>query len=269
MKLAITSIQRNRGKWIVEWLAFHMLVGFEHFYLYAHKTDDGMTETLVKLGRRYDIKVHLLNEQPQPQLLAYQHAYNAYGHAVDWMAFIDGDEFLHPTACGQMQQALAAFDAAPLSALAVNWRCYGSSGHVQDPDGLVMQAYPRHSRTDFLPNRHLKSIVRGRQQMQVRGAHVFDTVLGTFDTQSRPVTQGWMRGNPPSFEALRINHYAVQSFDFFRQTKRRMGAADGNPNLMRPETWFHEFDRNEEDDGQSYQFLVRLKLKTQELLDTL
>ncbi len=269
MKLAITSIQRNRGKWIVEWLAFHMLVGFEYFYLYAHKTDDGMTEILVKLGRRYHIKVHLLDDQPQPQLLAYQHAYAAYGDTVDWMAFIDGDEFLHASDGGQMGQALSGFDAQPLSALAINWRCYGSNGHVADPDALVVQAYPRHSRADFLPNRHVKSVVRAKQTVKVQTAHVFHTDLGTFDTLGRPVTSGWMRDNPPSFDTLRINHYAVQSFDFFRRTKQHMGAADGNPLLIRPEAWFHEYDRNEDDDGQSYQFLVRLKLKTQELLATL
>jgi hypothetical protein len=140
---------------------------------------------------------------------------------------------------------------------------------VQDPGGLILRDYPRHSRADFAPNRHLKSIVRGGETVQVRGSHVFDTARGTFDTAGRPVTQGWMREHPPCFDALRINHYAVQSFDFFRRTKQNIGAADGNPQLIRPDGWFHEYDRNEEDDGQSYQFLVRLKLKTQELLDSL
>jgi len=96
VKLGIASIQRNRSKWIVEWLAFHMVVGFEQFYLYAHKTNDGMTEKLLKLARRYDIKVHLLDDQAQPQLLAYQHAVNSYAKEVDWLAFLDGDEFLLP-----------------------------------------------------------------------------------------------------------------------------------------------------------------------------
>ena len=36
VKLGIASIQRNRSKWIVEWLAFQIVVGFEQFYLYAH-----------------------------------------------------------------------------------------------------------------------------------------------------------------------------------------------------------------------------------------
>ena len=55
MKRGIASIHRNRSKWIVGWPAFHMVVGFEQFYLYAHKTKDGMTEKLLKLARRYAI----------------------------------------------------------------------------------------------------------------------------------------------------------------------------------------------------------------------
>ncbi len=265
MKLAITSIQRNRGKWVVEWLAFHMLMGFERFCIYAHKTDDGMTETLLRLARAYDIRVHQMSDEDRPQLVAYQHAYNAYADDVDWMAFIDGDEFLHPTAVPTMAEALQAFESAPISALGINWLCYGSNGHVEDPNGLVMQDYPRHSRLDFVPNRHIKSMVRGRQEIRVAHSHLFQTQQGTVNTQLEPIHRGWMRDLPPDYDCLRLNHYVVQSFDFFRHTKQFIGAADGNPNLIRPTSWFHEYDRNEVDDGSSYQYLVRLKLKVQEL----
>ncbi len=265
MKLGVTSIQRNRGKWIVEWLAFHMLVGFEHFYIYAHKCSDDMTLQLLKLARRYDIKIHTLDDVERPQLVAYQHAYNAYGDTLDWMAFIDGDEFLHPTAQPHMAQALSAFDACPASAIAVYWKCYGANGHLHDPNGLVLEDYPRHSAPDFMPNRHVKSIVRGRQSLDVHGAHVFGTAHGTADELLRPIHQGWARDHEPSYAQLRINHYAVQSHEFFKATKQTIGAADGNAQLIRPDSWFFDYDRNECDDGQSYRFLIPLKLKVQEL----
>jgi len=269
VKLGIASIQRNRSKWIVEWLAFHMVVGFEQFYLYAHKTNDGMTEKLLKLARRYDIKVHLLDDQAQPQLLAYQHAVNSYAQEVDWLAFLDGDEFLLPAQGLHVGPALAPFEACNLSALAVYWQCYGSNGHVKDPEGLCLQEYPRHSGPDFQPNRHVKTILRGGQAAQVRGAHLFQTSLGTFDELRRPITHGYMRELAPSQQYLRLNHYAVQSFDFFRQVKQSIGAADGNPQLIRPDSWFFEYDRNECDDGWSYRFLVPVKLKLQELQDVI
>ena len=269
MKLGITSIQRDRGKWIVEWLAFHMLVGFEHFYIYAHKCSDDMTLKLVKLSRRYHIHVHTLGDIERPQLVAYQHAYNTFGDSLDWMAFIDGDEFLHPTATPHMADALSHFDASPASAIAAYWKCYGANGHLQDPDGLVLHDYPRHSAPDFLPNRHVKSIVRGRQSIAATGSHVFTTANGTFDELQRPVPRGWMRDLEPSYEHLRINHYVVQSHEFFKATKQNIGAPDINPNYVRPDSWFFEYDRNECDDGQSYRFLIPLKLKVQELQDSL
>ena len=269
MKLGITSIQRNRGKWIVEWLAFHMLVGVEHFYLYAHKCTDDMTATLLKLSRHYDIKVHAIDGDAQPQLVAYQHACATYADGLDWMAFIDGDEFLHPANQAHLGEALAGFDACAASAIAVYWKCYGSNGHLRDPDGLVLERYPRHSRNEFLPNRHVKSIVRGGQGTQVAGAHLFTTRNGTVDERRRPVHHGWMRELEPSYEALRINHYAVQSHEFFKATKQNIGAADGTAKLVRPDAWFFEYDRNECDDGQSYRFLVPLKLKVRELHDVI
>jgi Glycosyltransferase family 92 len=269
MKLGITSIQRNRGKWIVEWLAFHMLAGFEHFYVYAHKCSDDMTFKLLKLSRRYRILVHALDDVERPQLVAYQHAYNTYGDSLDWMAFIDGDEFLHPTAQPHMGEALSAFDTCPASAIAAYWKCYGSNGHLRDPDGLVVQDYPRHSGPDFLPNRHVKSIVRGRQSLGATGSHIFTTANGTVDELHRPIHRGWMRDLEPSYQALRINHYVVQSYEFFKTTKQNIGAPDHNPLLVRPDSWFFEYDRNECDDGQSYRHLIPLKLKVLELQDVI
>ena len=271
MKLGLTSIQRDRNPWIVEWLAFHMLVGVERFYLYAHKTGDGMTETLLRLARHYPIRVHALEDDQQPQLRAYQHAHNAYGREVDWMAYLDGDEFLYSPAHDRLQDALAAYDALPVSALGAYWMLYGSNGHVDEPGGLMLEQFPRHARAGFVPNRHIKSIVRGTEPIQVAGSHLFVTPRGTVDELLRPVHHGHMPEREPSHQQLRINHYAVQSHDFFKRTKQHSGAPDANPALVRPDSWFHLHDRNECDDGQSYRWLVRLKLKVRELqhaLDT-
>lgn len=160
-KIAIASIQRNRNKYIIEWIAFHLAVGFNQFYIYCHKTDDGMTETLLRMSEKYPIEVFTMEMNDFPQLIAYQHAYANYGSSVDWMAFIDGDEFLFTTESENISQALSLFDNAPISALGAFWKCYGSNGHILDPEGLVIENYPLHSGDDFLVNRHIKSIVKG------------------------------------------------------------------------------------------------------------
>jgi len=267
MKLSIASIQRNRNPWIVEWLAFHMVVGFNEFHVYCHKCSDGMDDTLRRLGAHYPVYAYAIESDDSPQLAAYQHAWNANGARVDWMAFLDGDEFLFPTAAPDMASALAPYQHLDLSALGAYWVCYGSSGHLHEPAGLVMGNYTRHSRPDFVANRHMKSIVRGGARMQVVGSHLFATEHGTFDEHLRRITHPQLQepDRLPTWDRFRINHYVTQSHEFFTETKQNMGAADLGHHLVRPTAWFHEHDRNEMDDGVSYGFLIRLKLKVREL----
>lgn len=271
MKISIASIQRDRNPWIVEWLAFHMMVGFNEFHIYCHKCKDGMPETLQRLGRHYPIHAYAIDSDDRPQLAAYRHAWASHGQAVDWMAFLDGDEFLFPTAAPDMATALAPYQHLDLSALGAYWVCYGSSGRMNEPDGLIVENFTRHSGPAFHGNRHMKSIVHGGAQIAVNGSHLFDTARGTYDDRLRPVTHPILvdPAQQPTYDRFRINHYATQSFEFFVKTKQNMGAADNNPNFIRPTAWFHEYDRNEADDGVSYNFLVRLKLKVRELQSVL
>ena len=126
-KMAIASIQRNRNKYIVEWIAFHLAVGFNQFYIYCHKTNDGMKNTLLELAQRCPIEVFTLEMDDFPQIAAYHHAWENFGDMVDWMAFIDGDEFLFPTRAQSMQEAISAYEECELSDLGVYWKCYGSN----------------------------------------------------------------------------------------------------------------------------------------------
>lgn len=267
MEVAIASIQRNRAPWIAEWLAFHMVVGFQRFFLYCHLCDDGMEDIALKLARHYPITVYRLGKMDKPQLAAYQHAWDTHQAEVDWMAFIDGDEFLFPTNDATIADALAPYQHHPLSALAVYWMCYGSNGHIADPGGLLLEAFPRHSAPDFGPNRHIKSIVRSGQAVRCSGSHRFETQGGTYDEQLRLLTAPMLQdpAMAPSYARLRINHYVTQHYDYFKQVKQDIGAADRTPHIVRPEHWFHGHDRNECDDGVARRFLPVLKDKVAEL----
>ena len=266
MNIAVTSIQRNRAPYILEWLAFHMVVGVDRFFLYAHRCDDGMPELLLRLSLHYPITVHRVDTATPPQLPAYHHAWNSDGNDVDWMAFIDGDEFLFPTQAATLPEALQRYADEPLSALAVHWMCYGSSGHLDEPKGLVLENFTRHAQTDFAPNRHVKSVVRGHEQgVQINASHRFETPRGTFDDRLRPVTHGLSPHADPTYDALRINHYVTQSWGFFESFKQHSGAADINPNMVRPPSWFKHHDRNECDDGVRWRFLLAVKMKLREM----
>ncbi len=247
MRIGVVSIQKNRAPWVHEWVAFHHLVGVSRFYVYAHNCTDGTDQVLQQLAAGYDLKAYSVRtDENRIQLKTYQHALETHGHECDWLAFIDGDEFLFPTAAPRLQDALAPFEYQRVSAVGVYWACFGSSGHVDEPAGLVVQNYRRRAPAGFEANRHIKSIVRGRQGSSVGvNSHLFRTPWGTVDELSRPVTAGHTE-HTPSYATLRINHYVCQSLQYFRQFKQRSGAADAGAAYVRPDDWWTRHDRNDE-----------------------
>jgi len=251
MKLAVVSIQRNRGKWLKEWILFHHLVGVSTFYIYLHKCTDNSKEILALLAKTIDIKIHIVSDDlKQPQLASYNHAYKAYGNKADWIGFIDGDEFLYPTQSDSLIDVLALFQYADISALGVYWQCFGSNGHVKDPDGLIISDYTKRAPLEFESNSHIKSIVRGFQGQYCQAgpnAHLFNTISGTYDEIMRPIEFGFTQ-NKPSYEKICINHYACQSYDFYKSFKMNSGAADASENLVRPESWWNTYDKNDIED---------------------
>ena len=220
MRLGICTIQRNRAKWLKEWVIFHHIVGISIFYIYLHKCTDNSKEVLESLQKIFKIHIFEVNDETfRPQLVAYQHAYSEFGHSIDWMAFIDGDEFLFPSTANTLIEVLKEYQYEKLSALAVYWQCFGSSKHIKDPNGLLIEDYQYKAKLDFIGNRHIKSIVKGGQGSYcttTENSHLFNTIYGTFDELLRPIDKGLMNTLFPSHEKIRINHYATQSLEFFK-----------------------------------------------------
>lgn len=268
MILGLVSIQRNRGPWLLEWFAFHYMIGFRKFYFYAHLCDDNTNEVVMKLKKRLDITALVVNEKAdQIQLKAFQHACESYMNEVDWMAFIDGDEFIFPTQYNTMQEALWPYNHQPLSAVAAYNVNFGSAGHLTEPAGLITESYTRRANIDsFLPHRRVKSIVKGRQNISISGcSNMFNTPQGTFDEQMRPISWGYMPDNVPSYEQFRFNHYVCQSREFYEKFKRHSGHADAGTNVEREEQWWRDFDTNEEQDDSMLRFREQLRATIAEL----
>lgn len=260
-RVGLVSIQKNRAPWLHEWVAFHHLAGVARFYVYAHNCTDHSAQVLQTLAGAYPLQAFTVNtNEDRVQLKVYQHAYEHFGHECDWLAFIDGDEFLFPTAQATIGEALLPFHYQRVSAIGVYWACFGSSGHIAEPAGLVTQNYRlRPSLQGFADNRHVKSIVRTRQASRVGpNAHLFDTPWGTQDECGRPISFG-LTPHAPSYERLRINHYVTQSWHYFKQHKQRSGAADAGAAHVRPDSWWAKHDVNDEMDPSMQAWVPRVQ----------
>jgi len=269
MKLGITTIQRGRAAYLLEWIAFHQVVGFERFIVYSHGGDSEQEALLGCLSRidpaiscyRWDYVAR------RPQLLAYRHSWHFHGKDVDAMAFIDGDEFLYsPDA--ELRDTVSRLLVPEASALGVYWMVYGSSGRVDEPDGLLIENFTRHAESDFDANRHIKTILRSGEDAQFVNSHYFRTSKGTVDELARRVEEPVVSAFPPSHEHICINHYVTQSRAYYQTVKRNVGQIDLPPRYRheRGEDWFRAHDRNECASGNALNFVLPTKQRADELL---
>lgn len=259
MQLGITTIQRDRAPWIKEWVAFHYLVGFRKFYIYLHNCSDNTEKILHGLKKKFDIKIFIVDPSLEnPQFKCYQDSYENFGNEVDWMAYIDSDEFLFPTHSDTLEAVLSEFSDKKISAIGVYWSCFGSNGHIKEPKGLIIENYKQRAANGYPNNRHIKSIVRGGQNksVQVNNPHFFKTSLGTYDESLRPITYGWT-DYEPTYEKFRINHYATQSRSHFLNFKSKFRTPDGGGTP--DESFWEEHNRNEVFDNSMGKFIEPLK----------
>lgn len=270
MKLGLVTIQRDRAQWIREWVAFHYLVGFRNFYIYLHKCSDNSEEIVSALSSKFNIKYFLVSpDLNRPQDFCYKHAYDTFGHEIDWMAFLDGDEFLYSTNNYSLSENLEPYLYSRISALGVYWRCFGSSFYVDEPQGFVIENYTRCTFKSSDINKHVKSLVIGHQMGLVSPGpdpHVFNTPLGTCDENMNIIESGISRCEP-TFNKFCINHYATQSRSYFLKFKANSGTPmDRTDNkIIRGEWWWNIYDVNEDSDDQIFKYLPSLRELISEL----
>ncbi len=207
-QLAICAIFKNEAPYLLEWIAYHRVVGFDHFYLYDNDSTDGGSALI----RASHLGAHVTLTQwpPRPgQLSAYRHFIDHHAHSCDWAAFIDIDEFLLPLTERSVRPMLDRMPHA--SAVLVHWRVFGPSGWMERPEGLVIDNYTMRGEDGFSANRHVKSIVRCVDLLDVtKNPHEFRLRGQPCDTMGRPVPNIGIQATA-CHEALVINHYQTRS----------------------------------------------------------
>ncbi|HEX3899452.1 MAG TPA: glycosyltransferase family 2 protein [Mycobacteriales bacterium] len=240
---------KNEGAGIAEWIAYHLAIGFDTLVIYDNMSTDNTRDVVAKMSRVGDVRC-LAWDRPVPcQTDAYDDALERVGAELDWMFFIDADEFVLPLSHDAIHPVMARFPAE-VAAVGFNWLHFGSSGLAEQPaNTLVMEAFRRHSDLGFPPNAHIKSAVRPQRTLRSVNPHAFE-VRGRYvvadGTEARWQQVPGITAEPPvQFGAARVNHYSTKSLAQW-QAKVARGRADLV--VPRDEDEFAAFDRNERED---------------------
>jgi hypothetical protein len=224
--LSACAIYRDEAPYLREWIEFHRLVGVEHFFLYDDGSVDDHGRVLAPYVADGIVEVCEQSAFGEGQFKAYSHCLAAHGSSSRWIAFIDLDEFLFSPTGRPVADVLKEFESSP--GVVVNWAVFGSSGHDEKPEGLVIESYLRRSANERL-NSHVKSIVDpARVKEPGQNPHFFVYSEGcAVDENGRPMDEPPFSFSPSlSFERLRINHYYTRSKSEFRRKLVRPKAHD-------------------------------------------
>lgn len=238
--LSVCAIAKNEGPYFKEWIDWHIAQGVERFYIYDNESTDETKAVLEPY-----IKKGVVEYQYWPgyrrQLAAYDDCLRQHRFSSRWIAFIDLDEFIVPVKDATVVEFLRRCEG--FAGVEVNWLIYGSSGQQKREPGGVMERFRRHSKGDHRLNRHVKSIVDPRRVYGMIGCHEAAKICGYMgDSHLQPIKKNF-REREPQQDIIRINHYAVRSYEEFVEKQAR-GRASGTQKTVRAE-YFTQYDLND------------------------
>jgi hypothetical protein len=250
MKLGIVAIFKNEFPFILEWIAYHQLIGVSNFYIADNISDDGSSQLLEALDSLGIIKrVHFPRlGEGGPQVPAYNKILTEFGHEVDLMAFIDADEFLvFPDDKSGTELLKKIIDDDKISAIGLNWNIFGSSNLKFSPNGLIIEEYKYSSEKDFDNNRHIKTIVKP-DRIQTMNIHECILKSGRYVDSNLQDIEFDETGAKTKFvnhNNIYLNHYVVKSRVDHFINKAKKGSAAGKSNRIKGEAYFKFHDKNQ------------------------
>ncbi|MBR6886925.1 MAG: glycosyltransferase family 92 protein [Selenomonadaceae bacterium] len=261
--LAIVAIFKDEGRYLKEWLDYHLLAGVEHFYLYNNESSDDYKKILVPY-----VEENLVTLIDFPgkamQMSAYNDAIKKFRFECRYMAFIDLDEFIYPKSNRSIVEVVDEILSKVHGAvgLVVHWQCFGTNGHDKaDYSRGVLERFTRRAEKNFshvtkdeekrllycIGNVFLKIILNPRYTkiVYVHDASHFE---GRFHVNESGIK---LLRNPASLnidaEKIVVNHYFTKSREEFI-FKHSRGRADSGTKWS--SSLFDAYNRNDVfDDG--------------------
>ncbi len=260
----VLTAMRNEGPFILEWLAWQKMLGFENILVMFNDCTDHSPQLLRLLERAGEVacKRHVPKDGEHPQPSA---ARNAQKHPLvknaEWMFTCDVDEFLIIHQGDGTISALLQNGDVPFSAMAIHWRIFGSNGYTNWKDGLVHEQFTHSSRSEAQQNTCFKSIVHHPRNYDRLNTHCTSGWAGTgtwdqsgnywvlsdgsrlvgFHPDKRP-----MNATPRveiTHTVAEVNHYAVRTREQYALKKGRPSSTQGLDRYT--DDFFRRFDRNE------------------------
>lgn len=272
------SAMKNEGPFILEWVAYHSVIGFDRIIICSNDSNDGTTELLDALDAAGYIEHY---PQQLDGIIPAQYAAanyimnNELLQHNDWVIWLDADEFLN-VRCkeGYVDDLISIINDK--YGILIPWRVFGDSNRSEFDGRFISNVFSGCSEWSFQPNSEVKTLFRFGHWidhldlhrpllMKKSGLRNVDFLNGKL----RPLNindgrhANWLGGGKvdgmnrvspkdKGWDYAQINHYAVRTADYFLlKIYRGLGVAfntEGESNPRHGKNFFRKYNRNEDVD---------------------
>ena len=120
----ICTCAKNEANYILEWVNYHLKLGFDHIYI--HNNDDDQTILKELLGDNNKVTLIDYSGKKAFQVKMIENFYVT--GKFKWCAFIDCDEFITLNGFNNIKDYINKFPE-DCQQICLNWLCYGSNGN--------------------------------------------------------------------------------------------------------------------------------------------
>lgn len=237
MRITAVTCVKNEGPFVLEWVAFHRLIGVSDFLFYSNDCDDG-TDHLLNVLARHGGVVHLPNpaQGRNYQMEALKDAaHQPVVRGADWVWVADVDEFPNIHAPGHRLPDLIRACGNP-QAISLSFQFFANAGVAAYQDQPVIAQFPHCHNPDIWTDQtaiEVKTLMRADFPLRYFGAHrpfvkrgvAPDALPQWTDGSGRAVPQSFVQADNPrrmrKFPArgarhwATLNHYALRSRDSY------------------------------------------------------
>jgi len=235
-KLSLLSQFKNETLNLKVWIDHYIWQGVDKIYLIDNDSDDNPLEILQPYIDK-GIVDYTFNPEKYKQVEHYKELIinKNIQNETKWLIICDSDEFFYAPN-KKLSDVLPEFEQYDV--IYSNWKLFGSNGLIYHPEDIR------------------KSIVMREKEININIKHIVNikkidiNYIDLHELNSHRCLD-WLRpidaNNNNNFiienDKIKLNHYPIQSLEFFQKVKMLRGDATCSTNV-RDMNYFYEYDKN-------------------------
>ena len=258
MSLCLLTMFKNESHIMKEFISHYLKQGVDHFIM----IDNGSNDNYLEMLTPYLSYINLIIDTEKHAQIKCYNKQKELCKKYDWVIVCDMDEFIYARKDFKtIKQYLCTLDDS-ISQVLIPWKIFGSNGYntinQSQPESVIQHFTKRinynksHGFQGVIKQNEnkysfVKSIVRTKYLIEFRvHSHITNNIIISSDHNKDFIEDSQfskINENILENSYLHLNHYPIQSFEWFMRIKATRGDVHSNDTeYVRNESYFYSFD---------------------------